>query len=138
MNSFLEKIQKQRFLPTRPLRDDLPVSAADAKAGLRRRLSSSATVKSLSSVAAASSAWALRRSKSMSAAGELAGGSLRRWWNWGLDWLLSRKPTFTSDLEMNEKEMARLGCHNKGTLRHFLYRLLGDNAATFAANDGRQ
>ncbi|CAA7408010.1 unnamed protein product [Spirodela intermedia] len=126
MNSLLENFQKRRFLPSRPLQDDLPVSraaAAEAKIGLRRRLSSSVSIQSLSSAAAASSTWAFRRSKSMSSVGELAGGSLRRWWDWGWGWVLSRKPSFTRDLEMNDQETALLGCHNKGSLRHFFYKV---------------
>ena len=125
MNSLMENFQKRKFLPPRPLRDDLPVfqAAAEANSGLRRRLSSSATLQSLSSAATASSTWALRRSKSMSAVGELAGGSLRRWWEWGRDWVLSRKPSFTRDLEMSGDEMATLGCQTKGSLRHFFYKV---------------
>lgn len=160
MNSLLENFQKRRFLPARPLPDDLPVSqaaaaAAEAKIGLRRRLSSSVSIQSLSSAAAASSTWAFRRSKSMSSVGELAGGSLRRWWDWGWGWVLSRKPSFTRDLEMNEQETALLGCHNKGSLRHFFYKVRselmrivgsgGEPAGSYphhfhaaAAADGRQ
>ncbi|MQM09080.1 hypothetical protein Taro_041941 [Colocasia esculenta] len=124
----MENIQKRSFIPSRPPKDDLPISqmtgAAAPKIGLRRRFSSfSVSIQPLSSAAAASSAWAFRRSKSMSSIGELAGGSLRRWWEWGWEWILSRKPTFARDLEMNEEETTMLGFNSKGSWRHVLYKL---------------
>ncbi|KAI8030521.1 hypothetical protein LOK49_LG01G03402 [Camellia lanceoleosa] len=48
---------------------------------------------------------------------------LRKWWDWGCGWILSRKPTFARDLEMNEQETAVLGCHSKGSWRHVFYKL---------------
>ncbi|KAK4405405.1 hypothetical protein Sango_0547000 [Sesamum angolense] len=44
-------------------------------------------------------------------------------WVWGWDWILSRKPTFATDLEMNEEETAVLGTHNKGSWRHVFYKV---------------
>jgi len=29
--------------------------------------------------------------------GEYAGGSIRKWWDWGWSWVLSRKPIFASE-----------------------------------------
>ncbi|KAK1259658.1 hypothetical protein QJS04_geneDACA010409 [Acorus gramineus] len=127
MATIIENIQKKTitFFPSRPMKEDLPISSMKEKAqpnfGLRRRLSSlSLHIQPLHS---ASSAWAFRRSKSMSSFGESAGGSLRRWWEWGWGWILSRKPYFTNDLEMNEEESHMLGCHNKGSWRHVFYKV---------------
>ena len=89
--------------------------------GIRRRISSfSVKIQPLSS---ASTAWAFRRSKSAPSMGELAGGPLRRWWDWGWGWILSRKPTFARDIEMNGEETAMLGCQSKGTWRHVFYKV---------------
>ncbi|KAG9456660.1 hypothetical protein H6P81_001168 [Aristolochia fimbriata] len=91
--------------------------------GLRRRLSSiSLRIQPLSYSSSAAS-WAFRRSKSMPAIGDLAGDSLRKWWDWGWSWVLSRKPTFARDLEMNEEETAMLGCHSRGSWRHVFYKV---------------
>ncbi|KAG1363898.1 hypothetical protein COCNU_11G007250 [Cocos nucifera] len=125
MSSFFESFQKRRFFPTMPLKDDLPISQEQQKdthmIGLRRRISSfSVKIQPLSS---ASTAWAFRRSRSVPSIAELAGGPLRRWWDWGLGWVLSRKPTFARDLEMNEEETVMLGCHSKGTWRHVFYKV---------------
>ncbi|KAF8406737.1 hypothetical protein HHK36_008829 [Tetracentron sinense] len=72
------------------------------------------------------SSWAFPRSKSMPSLGEFSGGSIRKWWDWGWAWILSRKPTFARDLEMNEEESAMLGCHNKGSWRHVFYKVRSD------------
>uniref|UniRef100_A0A1D1Z8K5 Uncharacterized protein n=1 Tax=Anthurium amnicola TaxID=1678845 RepID=A0A1D1Z8K5_9ARAE len=144
MSSILENLQKRSFLASRPGKDDLPISQAAPKMGVRRRFSSfSVGTQPLSSAAAASSEWAFRRTKSMSSIGDLAGGSLRRWWDWGWGWILSRKPTFARDLEMNEEETAMLGCHGKGSWRHVLYKLrselrkvVGSGASASASAEG--
>ncbi|XP_010943508.1 uncharacterized protein [Elaeis guineensis] len=125
MSSFFENFQKRRFFPTMPLKDDLPISQDHQKdtpmTGIRRRISSfSVKIQPLSS---ASTAWAFRRSKSAPSMGELAGGPLRRWWDWGWGWILSRKPTFARDIEMNGEETAMLGCQSKGTWRHVFYKV---------------
>ncbi|KAL7257259.1 hypothetical protein ACSBR1_003549 [Camellia fascicularis] len=92
--------------------------------GLRRRLSSlSLKIQPSPEAADATYSWVLRRSKSVSSMGEYAGSSIRKWWDWGCGWILSRKPTFARDLEMNEQETAVLGCHSKGSWRHVFYKL---------------
>lgn len=59
----------------------------------------------------------------MSAMGEHAGSSLRKWWEWGWAWVMSRKPSFAGDLEMNEEETAMLGAHSQGSWRHLFYKI---------------
>ncbi|KAE8821398.1 hypothetical protein D1007_00538 [Hordeum vulgare] len=127
MATILENIQKARFLPTRPLRDDLPTFQGGGGKeeeshlmGLRKRLSSfSGKIQPISS---ASAEWAIRRTRSApSLAAEFAAGPLKRWWDWGVGWLLSRK--LADDLEMNEEEAAALGRQSRGTWAHALYKL---------------
>jgi hypothetical protein len=127
MATILENIQKTRFLPTRPLKDELPTfqgGAGDKEShlmGLRKRLSSlSGKIQPISS---ASAEWAFRRSKSApSLAGAFAAGHLKRWWEW-VGWLLSKKPEFAGDLEMNEEEAAALGRQSRGSWGHILYKV---------------
>ncbi|XVF44687.1 hypothetical protein PTKIN_Ptkin02bG0144300 [Pterospermum kingtungense] len=115
MSSIMQSFQKTR---------SLPVSQAESKEqvpGLRRRLSSlSLKIQPISSPA---TSWAFHRSKSLSSMGVYAGSSIRKWWDWGWSWVLSRKPTFAQDLEMNEEETRVLGCHNKGSWRHVFYKV---------------
>lgn len=40
-----------------------------------------------------------------------------------MGWIMSKKPTFAQDLEMNEEEKAVLGCHSRGSLRHVFYKV---------------
>jgi len=131
MATILESIQKTRFLPTRPLKDELPTFQGGLGGGkeshlmgLRKRLSSfSGKIQPISS---ASAEWAFRRSKSapsLGAAFAAGGGSLRQWWAWGVGWLLSKKPGFAGDLEMNEEEVAALGRQSRGSWGHILYKM---------------
>lgn len=89
--------------------------------GLRRRLSSL----SLRIQPATSSSWdLLRRTRSVSSVGASAGCStIRKWWDWGWSWILTRKPVFALDLEMNEEETKALGSHNRGSWRHVFYKV---------------
>lgn len=48
---------------------------------------------------------------------------IRKWWEWGWGWILSKKPTFARDLEMNEAESAALGWQSKGSWRHIFYKV---------------
>ncbi|KAF8409891.1 hypothetical protein HHK36_002409 [Tetracentron sinense] len=148
MSKIVESFQRRSFFASLPTNQDLPVSQTNSKeGGLRQRLSAvSARIQPTSSPA---SSWAFRRSKSMSSIGDFAGSSVRKWWDWGRAWILSRKPTFVRDLEMNEEESVMLGWHNnKGSWRHVFYkvrsefkRLVGtDNVGlpqTFRENDYR-
>ncbi|XWS68363.1 hypothetical protein CRYUN_Cryun04dG0083400 [Craigia yunnanensis] len=115
MTTIIQSFQKSQALP---------VSQAESKEqlpGLRRRLSSlSLKIQPISSPA---KSWAFHRSKSLSSMGEYAGSSIRKWWEWGCSWVLSRKPMFAQDLEMNEEETRILGCHNKGSWRHVFYKV---------------
>lgn len=130
MATILENIQKARFLPARPLKDDLPTFqglglGGGAKEeshlmGLRKRLSSiSGKIQPISS---ASAEWAFRRSRSAPSLAAGA-GSVKRWWDWGVGWLLSKRLGFADDLEMNEEEVAALGRQSRGTWAHVLYKV---------------
>ncbi|XP_022762157.1 uncharacterized protein LOC111308082 [Durio zibethinus] len=102
----------------------LPVSQTESKEqlpGLRRRLSSLSL--KLQPISCPAASWTFPRSKSLSSMGEYAGSSIRKWWDWGWSWVLSRKPMFAQDLEMNEEETRVLGCHNKGSWRHVFYKV---------------
>ncbi|XP_073158008.1 uncharacterized protein [Henckelia pumila] len=102
----------------------LPVSEPglqDQRPGIRRRLSSLSL--NLKIQPSPPSAWAFRRSKSLSSMGENAGDSIRKWWDWGWGWILSRKPAFAADLEMNEEETTTIGFHNKGSWRHVFFKV---------------
>ncbi|XP_062222203.1 uncharacterized protein LOC133921377 [Phragmites australis] len=133
MATILENIQKARFLPTRRLEDELPTCQGGVSRrgggkeshlmGLRKRLSSfSGKIQPISS---ASAEWAFRRSKSAPLLGAAfgAGGSLRGWWEWGVGWLMSKKPSFAGDLEMNEEEATALGRQSRGSWGHILYKV---------------
>ncbi|KAL8027936.1 hypothetical protein ABFX02_14G129000 [Erythranthe guttata] len=111
-------------------KQSLPLSQSQTKEerasitpGIRRRLSSLSLNLKIQSSSSPAAAWAFRRSKSISSMGEYAGGSIRKWWEWGCGWILSRKPTFATDLEMNEEETAVLGTHSKGSWRHVFYKV---------------
>lgn len=109
MSSIIQSIQKIRATTAT---QSLPLSHSDpdlsaSNGGLRRRLSSlSLKLQSAPSLSASATAsWAaasFRRSNSLSSMGEAAGTSIRRWWDWGWTWILSKKPVFARDLEMNE------------------------------------
>ncbi|PSS31558.1 Protein downstream neighbor of son like [Actinidia chinensis var. chinensis] len=126
MSSAFQSFRNRSFIPSMPTttKGSLPVSQTDTyteSSGLHRRLSSL----SLKIQADPSSGWgtAVRRSKSVSSMGEYAGISIRKWWDWGWGWILSRKPIFAKDLEMNEQETAVLGCSNQGSWRHVFYKV---------------
>ncbi|KAH7518236.1 uncharacterized protein LOC107423373 [Ziziphus jujuba] len=134
MSSIVQSFQKRSFLPTMPAltnpNGSLPVSQSkqdpseDQNQGIRRRLSSlSLKIQPISSSSSPVASWAFRRSKSVSSMGEYAGSSIRKWWDWGWSWILSRKPIFAQDLEMNEEETKLLGSHNRGSWRHVFYKV---------------
>ncbi|KDP47018.1 hypothetical protein JCGZ_10745 [Jatropha curcas] len=116
MSSIIQSFQKRaNSLPVSQICDD------SKDQGLRRRLSSLSL--KIQPIASPAASWAFRRSKSVSSMGEYAGTSIRKWWDWGWSWILSRKPIFAKDLEMNEEETRILGCHNKGSWRHVFYKV---------------
>lgn len=129
MSSIFQSFQGKQALPlSRP--SDSSAEQPPAGQRIRRRLSSLSLKiqmhpisNSSSSYPGASSWAAFRRSKSVSSMGQYAGDSIRGWWDWGLAWILSRKPTFARDLELNEEETAVIGCHNKGSWRHIFYKV---------------
>ncbi|TVU05175.1 hypothetical protein EJB05_48328, partial [Eragrostis curvula] len=142
-DAILETIKPRRSAS----REDLPVTTAGGKggfagaggedhlSGLRRRMSAtfSARIQPLSS-----SSDALRRATSMPSVKALAAaGALRRWWDWGLDWVMARRPPFARGLEMSDDEAAALGgCHNRGTWRHVVHKLRA-GARRLLGRDGR-
>lgn len=105
-----------------------PTGTGGGEFGLRKRLSSlSLRMKRRSQqpmLSFSTTSWAFRRSKSLSClSAEHAGNSIRKWWGWGLGWIMSKKPTFAQDLEMNEEEKAVLGCSSKGSWSHVFYKV---------------
>ncbi|CAI9299204.1 uncharacterized protein LOC111896199 [Lactuca sativa] len=117
-------LQRERSLPVshNPSSND-PSSVV---AGMRRRLSSMSLriqPSSISDTTSAATAWAMRRSKSVSSMGESASTSVRNWWDWGWGWILSRKPVFAQDLEFNQEETSVLRSHDKGSWRHVFFKV---------------
>ncbi|KAJ1269120.1 hypothetical protein BS78_07G186100 [Paspalum vaginatum] len=140
-DAILETIKPRRS------EEQLPVTTAAAAGGgggggagggigLRRRVSSfsACIAPSLSS----SSAAAFRRAQSMPSVKALAAaGALRRWWEWGLGWVLARRPPFARGLEMSDDEAAALGgCHLRGTWRHVFHKVRA-GARRMLGRDGR-
>jgi hypothetical protein len=133
MATIIETIQKRNLFPARPLKDDLPiyntplrtssasittvgVATSDHLIRLRKRLSSfSDKIQPLSTSSV--------RSRSVPSFNSFPINPILEWWSWGIGWILSTKPPIVSDLELNEEEVAVLGTHNKGSLRHVLYRV---------------
>jgi hypothetical protein len=134
MATIIETIQKRNLFPARPLKDDLPifnaplrspstsittvgVATSDHLIGLRKRLCSfSDKIQPLSTSS-------FLRSRSMPSFNSFSINPILQWWSWGIGWILARKPAIVSDLELNEEEVTVLGTHNKGSLRHALYRV---------------
>ncbi|KAI4318591.1 hypothetical protein MLD38_032272 [Melastoma candidum] len=103
------------------IKPSLPISHPEdgpqpVAALLRRRLSS------LSLRVPPATDWALCRTKSVSSAIG-SGESLRSWWDWGWSWILSRKPVFARDLELNEEEAKAIGSSSRGSWRHVFYKV---------------
>ncbi|KAL6858994.1 hypothetical protein ACP4OV_017996 [Aristida adscensionis] len=131
-DAILETIKPRRS----PSREDLPVTTAggagakngsgggDHLIGLRRRVSSF-SVRLGPSLSSSSAAF--RRAQSMPSVKALAAaGALRRWWEWGLRWVMARRAPFGRGLELSDDEAAALGgchCHCRGTWRHVLHKL---------------
>ncbi|CAO2162799.1 unnamed protein product [Urochloa humidicola] len=125
--------------PRRSEDEQLPVTTAAGAAGgggigLRRRMSS-ISVHLRPSLSTAAS---IRRAQSMPSVKALAAaGALRRWWEWGLGWMMERRPHFARGLEMSDDEAAALGgCHCRGTWRHVFYKVRA-GARRLLGRDGR-
>ncbi|KAI5432534.1 uncharacterized protein LOC127117443 [Lathyrus oleraceus] len=110
------------FFPNRS-GNALPVSTTDddaaAAGGIRRRLSSS----SLNNIPAAAANWSFPRSKSLPSSFSSVGDSIKNCWLWIFAWILSRKPIFATDLEMNEQETKHLESADRGSWKHVFYRM---------------
>lgn len=123
MTSIFQTLNKDKSLPVSHTTKD-PFPQPETAAGIRRR-NSFTTVDSFPiprPTIANTTAWALRSSKSISSMGESASTSVKDWWDRGWAWVLSTKPVFAQDLEMNHEETCVLGSHNKGSWRHILYK----------------
>uniref|UniRef100_A0A2P2Q3R0 Uncharacterized protein LOC107423372 n=1 Tax=Rhizophora mucronata TaxID=61149 RepID=A0A2P2Q3R0_RHIMU len=119
MSSRVQSFQKRTLLPSSmtvtATSHALPVSQSDSETrqgqglGLRRRLSSLSF-----KIQSTSTSWASQlRSKST---GQQAGDYIRKWCYWGWSWILSRKPVFAKDLELNEEDQTKmLESHNRGS-----------------------
>ncbi|KAJ4846628.1 hypothetical protein Tsubulata_014641 [Turnera subulata] len=127
-SSIAESFQKRNLFPNS---NSLPVSQSsnDHEAGqgqgqgLRRRLSSLSLREAVQQGQhRMMSAFHFPRSKSMGDCTSVS-SSVREWWDWGWGWILSRKPVFAQDLEMNEEEAEALGSHSRGSWRHLLFKL---------------
>lgn len=125
----IEKKERQAAIEwNKIMKASLPVSRSESsklnEGGLRRRLSSlSLKIQGTPVGGVSYSSWSFPRSKSLSSMGDYAGTSIRSWWAWTWAWILSRKPIFATDLEMNDQETKLLGSHNRGTWRHVFYKL---------------
>ncbi|XP_021753252.1 uncharacterized protein LOC110718677 [Chenopodium quinoa] len=123
MSSIVQTIQ-QRTTKSSSLPISSSSSSSDDQPSLRRRLSSLSLNLHPSSISASpATSWAIHRSKSLSSMGENAGSSIKKWWDLGWAWVLSRKPTFVQDLEMNEEEKRFLGFQNRGSLMHLFFKV---------------
>ncbi|KAL8113992.1 uncharacterized protein LOC141666974 [Apium graveolens] len=92
--------------------------------GIRRRLSSLSLNKLQDSITSSIPKDSFNNMRSKSSQGlEHAGSSIRKWWDLGWSWILSRKPAFAQDLEMNDEETSFLGSHNKGSWLHLFYKV---------------
>ncbi|KAL1828659.1 hypothetical protein ACET3Z_007071 [Daucus carota] len=92
--------------------------------GIRRRLSAISLNKLQDSISSSIPGGSFNTMKSRSSKGlEHAGSSIRKWWDLSWSWILSRKPAFAQDLEMNDEETSFLGSHNKGSWLHLFYKL---------------
>lgn len=118
MKSILQSFNKEKSLPLSH-NNKTPNDPSPPVSGMRRRMSFSDIQQPTISN---TTAWALRGSKSVSSIGYSASTSVRNWWDRGWAWILSRKPVFAQDLEMNTEETSVLGCHNKGSWRHVIYK----------------
>ncbi|XP_057548226.1 uncharacterized protein LOC130826673 [Amaranthus tricolor] len=118
MSSIVQTIQQ------RTTKQSLPISSpSEDQPSLRRRLSSISLKLQPSISASPATSWAIHRSKSLSSMGENAGISIKKWWVFGWSWILSRKPVFVQDLEMNEEEKHVIGFQNRGSLKHLFFKL---------------
>ncbi|CAI9281903.1 unnamed protein product [Lactuca saligna] len=115
-------LQRERSLPVSQSHSASSNDPSSVVAGMRRRLSSMSLRIQPSSTSAAT-AWAMRRSKSVSSMGESASTSVRNWWDWGWGWILSRKPVFAHDLEFSQDETSVLRSHDKGSWRHIFFKV---------------
>ncbi|XP_027184770.1 uncharacterized protein LOC113782979 [Coffea eugenioides] len=126
------------------------LSSLSLKMQMQLQPSSSAMMMMISSSSSSSYRWssswagAFRRSKSTSSMGtadhhQYGGGGgdsiIRKWWEWGWGWILSRKPTFAKDLEMNEAESAALGRQSKGSWRHIFYKVKSELGKLVGSSD---
>jgi len=111
------------FLPTsRSGKGSLPLSTKTKGEGFIRRRLSTSSLNNNNTSAETNNKWSfVPRSKSLSFSS--MGDSIRNWWTWSWAWILSRKPIFATDLEMNEQETKLLTSRDKGSWKHVICRM---------------
>ncbi|KAL0726057.1 hypothetical protein Bca4012_022150 [Brassica carinata] len=120
MSSMMETLQirKPTSLPVSHQR--LSPSTKDEHGVIRRRLSS-LSLNLLNQPSEIASRFP--KSKSVSDMGKQVGSSVKEWWEWGWSWILSRKPVFIRDLELNREEAKTIGSQNRGSIMHVFFKL---------------
>ncbi|KAJ0252185.1 Uncharacterized protein HA466_0130140 [Hirschfeldia incana] len=122
MSSMMETLQirkptslpvSQRLSPSSSTKDD--------QHGVIRRRLSSLSLNLLNQPSEIASRFP--KSKSVSDMGKQVGSSVKEWWEWGWSWILSRKPIFIRDLELNREEAKKIGSQNKGSIMHVFFKL---------------
>lgn len=130
MNSIIQSIREKNVIPGFSSTLSLPLSQSTTdvgqppQPGLRRRLFS-LSLRIQQQVPSPGASWSsFRRAKSVSSMGDYYTGTtpIRKWWEQGWSWIMSRKPMLARDLEMSEVEGRVLGAQNKGSLRHVLFK----------------
>ncbi|CAG7886251.1 unnamed protein product [Brassica rapa] len=119
MSSMMETLQIRKPASL-PVSQRLSPSTKDEHGVIRRRLSS-LSLNLLNQPSEIASRFP--KSKSVSDMGKQVGSSVKEWWEWGWSWILSRKPIFIRDLELNREEAKTIGSQNKGSIMHVFLKL---------------
>ncbi|CAH8344934.1 unnamed protein product [Eruca vesicaria subsp. sativa] len=121
MSSMMETLQirKPTSLPVSQQR--LTPSSKDDEHGVIRRRLSSLSLNLLNQPSEIASRFP--KSKSVSDMGKQVGSSVKEWWEWGWSWILSRKPIFIRDLELNREEAKTIGSQNRGSIMHVFFKV---------------
>lgn len=121
MSSMMETLQirKPASLPVSQRLS--PSSSSKDEHGVIRRRLSSLSLNLLNQPSEIASRFP--KSKSVSDMGKQVGSSVKEWWEWGWSWILSRKPIFIRDLELNREEAKTIGSQNRGSIMHVFLKL---------------
>nr|XP_043612000.1 uncharacterized protein LOC122583681 [Erigeron canadensis] len=131
-------LHREKSLPVSHQPDTTDPSSVSSV--MRRRLSSMSLKihpSSISDTTSAATAWAMRRSKSVSSMGETASTSIKTWWAWGFGWILSKKPVFAQDLELNQHDttLGGLTSRDKGSWKHILFKVRSEIRKLIRSDD---